>query len=721
MRRTIVITALSLLTVGFLAAAFYTLRGEPDVNSDATMLEPLPGGSESAALRLTVLNNGIASVSAEQIRQALLPVTDLSAETLSLTRNGEPVPFHVVGDLEEGALYFYAQVMTNTLDAPVVYWLAPGTGMAMNTSDAAPTAEGTPIGKQIYHWEQNENFLAQATNDDVWLGPRIFAPTEFPITINDLDPVASEGKLTVHVWSNNAAQPNPDHHLIVTLNGHLLADQTWDGIKSETINGDIPKNILRKGTNTIVLSAPGDTGAAGEAIYIDWIDLEYESNLALNDEQLHFSHPASSVLNNNISILNSSEEALVFDITEPDRPILLTDLEYGDDSVTFLGSGVGSQYIALEPDSAHHIPMTVAPQWERTLRSPDNTADYIAIVADVTGFEEALQPLIAHREGQGATTMVVSAQQVFDEFGFGRQTPQALRDFLAYAYGNWKLPPRFALLVGDATYDVYDFENGQNANLLPTFLVYTTFAGHVASDTLFGIFEDDSLEPQIAIGRFPAQNIEQLNTMVEKTIAYETSAPEEWQGHALLVSDDEPHFDLASDRLADALDNGGYEVQKLYMTENEDIRDAIMGAINNGVGLINYIGHGSVRVWGDEKVFQASDAETLINIKRLPIFTTFTCLNGYFNHPIDDALAEALLWAEDGGIVAAIAPSGRSLPDQQEPLSDEFYKDLLSGETVTLGEALMAAKQASADDPSLAEVIHTFNLLGDPALRFRLP
>ena len=244
--------------------------------------------------------------------------------------------------------------------------------------------------------------------------------------------------------------------------------------------------------------------------------------------------------------------------------------------------------------------MTVAPQWERTLRSPDNTADYIAIVADVTGFEEALQPLIAHREGQGATTMVVSAQQVFDEFGFGRQTPQALRDFLAYAYGNWKLPPRFALLVGDATYDVYDFENGQNANLLPTFLVYTTFAGRVASDTLFGIFEDDSLEPQIAIGRFPAQNIEQLNTMVEKTIAYETSAPKSGRD-ALLVSDDEPHFDLASNRLADAFDNGGYEVQKLYMTENEDIRDAIMGAINNGVGLINYIGHGSVRVWGDEK------------------------------------------------------------------------------------------------------------------------
>lgn len=721
MSRKIVIITLSLLTVIFLAAAFLTLQGAPDSESPESILESLPSGAESAALRLTVTENGIASVSAEQIRQVSLPVAALSADALSLTRNGEPVPFHVVGDLEDGALYFYAQVMTNTLDAPAVYWLAPGTGVAMNTSDATPTDKGVPLGKQIYHWEQNENFLAQATNDDVWLGPRIFAPTEFPITIDNLNPSSGVGKLTVHVWSNNAALPNPDHHLIVSLNGHLLADRLWEGIKSETIVGHFPENTLREDTNTIVLFAPGDTGAAGEAIYIDWIDLEYDSNLALNGNQLHFSHAASSVLNDNLSVLNASEDALVFDVTEPDRPMLLQNVDYSDESVTFLGQGVGRQYVALEPDDAQYLPTTVAPQWDRTLRSPDNTADYIAIVADVAGFAETLQPLIAHRESQGMSTMVVSAQQVYDEFGYGRQTPEALRDFLAYAYNDWTLPPRFALLVGDATYDVYDFENGRNANLLPTFLVYTTFAGHVASDTLFGIFEDGSLEPQIAIGRFPAQNIEQLNTMVEKTIAYESGDTEEWLGQALLVSDDEPHFDIASERLAAALDSGGYEVQKLYMTQNEDIRDAIMGAINNGVGLINYIGHGSVRVWGDERVFQASDAETLINSERLPIFTTFTCLNGYFNHPVDDALAEALLWAEDGGIVAAIAPSGRSLPDQQEPLSDEFYRDLLSGETITLGEALMAAKKASADDSSLAEVIHTFNLLGDPALRFRLP
>ena len=116
-----------------------------------------------------------------------------------------------------------------------------------------------------------------------------------------------------------------------------------------------------------------------------------------------------------------------------------------------------------------------------------------------------------------------------------------------------------------------------------------------------------------------------------------------------------------------------------------------------------------------------TDADTLSNGTQLPIFTTFTCLNGYFNHPSEDALAETLLWADNGGIVAAVAPSGRSLTSQQTPLANSFYEKLLSGEAETLGEALQMAKQLSANQEYLAEVIHTFNLLGDPALRFHRP
>jgi hypothetical protein len=315
----------------------------------------------------------------------------------------------------------------------------------------------------------------------------------------------------------------------------------------------------------------------------------------------------------------------------------------------------------------------------------------------------------------------VPLSQIYDEFSYGRQSPEAIRDFLAYAVAEWQPVPRFALLVGDASYDIYNFSGGENKNILPTYLVYTEFAGYVASDTWFTIFDDETLTPEIAIGRFPVQNVEQLETLVNKTIAYEEAADQEWLSRALLVADDEASFDIASEELADELNIIGYQTQKLYMTEKEDIHDDIVSALNQGVGIINYIGHGSIQVWGDETVFEAEDAEILINGQRLPIFTTFTCLNGYFNHPEIDALAEALLWAEDGGVVAAVAPSGRSLTSQQQPLAEVFFQSLFNGDAATLGEAMLLSKTAGADTAGLRDVIHTFNLLGDPALHFQLP
>jgi hypothetical protein len=356
-----------------------------------------------------------------------------------------------------------------------------------------------------------------------------------------------------------------------------------------------------------------------------------------------------------------------------------------------------------------------------SLTAENRGADYIAIIADVEGFEEALQPLVNHRESQDLSVTVVPLSQIFDEFSFGRQSPAAIRDFLAYSVAEWEPAPRYALLVGDASYDIYNYSDGPNEDILPTFLVYTEFAGYVASDTWFTIFDDETLTPEIAIGRFPVQNADQLETLVSKTITYEESTGHEWLDRALLVADDEPSFDETSDQLADELNGIGYQTQKLYMTENEDIHDAIISALNQGVGIINYVGHGSIQVWGDETVFEAEDADILINGERLPIFTTFTCLNGYFNHPEVDALAETLMWAEDGGVVAAVAPSGRSLTSQQQPLAEVFFQSLFSGEAQTLGEALLLSKTAAAENESLRDVIHTFNLLGDPALHFQTP
>ena len=715
------------LTVVFFILAVTAYYGDwfelPDDVSDFSA-ETLPQGQAAASVQLHVTESGIVEVTEKTLRDTLLPFGVFSSGALGLTRNGEPVQFHIDDrDPDNQALYFYAKVITDSLQAPATYVLTAASSEPMPSEDGNPTQPGGSTAIRTQRWEENTQFLFQADAIDSWLGPLIWAPTSIEVALDNILPAEnSVGTLTVRVWSNNQAQQDPDHHLQLALNGVPIADEYWDGITNHTVTVEIAAGILQPKNNILTLSAPGDTGAAGEAIYVDWIELEYLGDLTMSNSQpIEFTSSSE-----NIFVRGISDKALVFNVFDESETTVITNFSVEEnDGIAFSQTNLSGTFVVLEPGDGIHPEMTTIPIYPQSLKSAGRGADYIAIVPTVApGFEDALQPLLDHRGAQGYQVTSVDLDQIYSEFDFGRKSPEAIKDFVNYAVDNWEPAPRFVLLVGDATYDPNNNLQGTNSDLLPTQLIFTEYAGYVATDTYFATMGDD-LIPRVAIGRFPAQTSKQLATMVDKTINYEQSEPSSWQKQALLVADDEGQFNVVSDELKATLETGGYNSQTLYMTENENINNAIISAINKGVGIINYVGHGSMRVWGDERVFRVEDTNSLINDGRLPIFTTFTCLNGYFNHPNDDALAEALLYKENGGIVAAIAPSGRSTTIQQTPLANGFFEGFLASDVTTLGEALQQSKTyapvTDISGESLNDVIHTFNLLGDPALQIQLP
>ena len=91
------------------------------------------------------------------------------------------------------------------------------------------------------------------------------------------------------------------------------------------------------------------------------------------------------------------------------------------------------------------------------------------------------------------------------------------------------------------------------------------------------------------------------------------------------------------------LSNQGFNVYRLHMSQEENIRHNIINAVNQGVGLVNYVGYGNEFAWGDEAVLQNSDAQTLNNAERLPILTAFSSGNGTFTETQTDSLVEILL------------------------------------------------------------------------------
>ncbi|MCK4727036.1 MAG: hypothetical protein KAT29_14590, partial [Anaerolineales bacterium] len=101
-----------------------------------------------------------------------------------------------------------------------------------------------------------------------------------------------------------------------------------------------------------------------------------------------------------------------------------------------------------------------------------------------------------------------------------------------------------------------------------------------------------------------------------------------------------------------------------------------------------------------------------------PIVVNMTCLTGLYTHPSVESLAEALLWQEGGGAVAVLAPSSLTLPADQGKLSAALINEWLSNPEARLGEIhLLAREEVPVDRVSSLDVMRTFMLFGDPALR----
>jgi hypothetical protein len=126
-------------------------------------------------------------------------------------------------------------------------------------------------------------------------------------------------------------------------------------------------------------------------------------------------------------------------------------------------------------------------------------------------------------------------------------------------------------------------------------------------------------------------------------------------------------------------------------------------------------------MWGKDRLFTVEDVPRLQPGSRLPVVLNLTCLTGLFTHPKTASLAETLLFEPDRGAVAVLAPSSLTLAGDQSFLTQPLVNAITSHPEYTLGELHLAARrQVAADQPGQWDVMETFLLFGDPALRIPL-
>lgn len=685
----------------------------------------------NTAVRILVEKEGLYAVTADEIAAALGVNASqvrgsIARGQLRLAQKGRSVAWKAGPGNER--LYFYGQ----PLDAPDsvharhnVYWLEPGNGVSMSVRNGrGPTA---PAAGQAFvssiRAEENvlpAPFLAKDPDADFWFWNYVLVDgsgTEDARQFSVAAPGAIPGgtaTLRAHLHGATNLAPGADHHAQVTVNGTAIGELAWDGIAPATLTATFPAGLLAAGgANTVTVRGTLDAGVDYSVFWVQGFDLDYPRAYEASNDRLRFGAAGHRVVT--VGGFGSADVALL-DVSDPRRPQWIAAT-----TVTPAGGGYAVSFAPAKPTADYFAavagaPVAVEGASPPSLRGGANGAAYLVLTP--RSLRAGADALAAHRSGK-----VVEIEDVYDVFGHGIANPHAIRDFLEYAYANWRPRPRHAALIGKGTFDPKDYL-GVGANRFPV-LMAATPDGLFASDIRYADFTDDGV-PDIAIGRVPALSSDDVIRYVEKVGAYETNGS--GAKRALVVADvpdDGGNFTADSRDVAQALEARGFAttaVELTAATDAADARQAIVDAINAppGVGLWNYAGHGGVDVLSKTAVFGNADVALLANATHLPVFLAFTCAAGDGTYPGYDSLAETLLWRQGGGAVAAIAPTGLSDNGQAHTLNMSLVGTLAGARaSATLGEANAAALADFARKGAERYMLEKYSVTGDPGLRVR--
>jgi hypothetical protein len=691
-----------------------------------------------------------------------IDVAGIDLNTVRLYHLGEEIAISV---FDQGTLgqfdaadyvEFYAQPLPTDYvkyAKESVYWLVTaggsGTPKRMVTVDGRPAGAGLAVNHlAVAHAEQNSRYWLLAPGADSlerwfyfdWvLGADLGggAPVNFNLPVADPD---GTGTLTVSMVGTY----NTDHEVDIAVNGTPVGAFTWSGIAF--YQAIITGVSLLDGNNTVSLTCQ----SGEDSVLADWFEVSYPKRFLADSDTLSFRHDSGY----RYRIDDFSTDALrIFDISQPADVTVVTDFSTsggGPYNIEFeppTNPGTFDTFLVLRADT-YNSPDSIVEDSAANLADLSNAADYVIITHREIGWDGNGDPypwltdLISLRQNQGLRVEAIDVQNIFDEFSYGIDSSEAIKDFLSYAYSNWSAPAlQYVVLVGDSSFDPKQYWVPDNGNYLPAYLMFTDFMGETASDQWYGCISGDDALADIYIGRLPAADETEAAAMVAKIIDYETTAnSKEWEKNVVLVADDadlqlEYVFETMNEDAADLLSADLAVPFRGYLNDYllvDDLTADITAQIDAGALIVNYSGHGDTQYWAAGRIFGTEDVAALDErdlideIGQYPFFVSMSCLTGHFTYPQVfnyPSLAEVLLSTADKGAIAALVPTGKTTTEGQHILNTALFEAIFTDDVRQLGPAIASAKQTllANGDAYYEQISDTFLLFGDPATTLKVP
>ncbi|MVM30666.1 type IX secretion system sortase PorU [Spirosoma sp. HMF4905] len=448
------------------------------------------------------------------------------------------------------------------------------------------------------------------------------------------------------------------------------------------------------------------------------------------------------------TIKQATTSLRVWDVTNPLAPISQTYTLSSAQEAGWITTRTSDYFLFTDAQLLSPVALvTVANQDLHSQNTPD-----LIIVSPAAWLDQAERLAKFRREHDQLSVLVVTTQQVYNEFGSGQADPTAIRDMARYFYQKQPAKLRYLLLFGDATYDYRNISSQlsltQLANMVPVYESRESLHPVLSysSDDYFGFMDTNEGEwPEtgtgdylldIGVGRLPVKSLDEARTMVDKLIRYSSDASliGDWQTRVMLIADDGDYniHQQDADLLARNIEKIGpaYRPERVFLDDypQENTSDGqkapvvnqlINQAVTDGRLIINYSGHGGVIGLADEQVVTLQDILSWKN-GRLPLFVTATCQFGRYDDPNVNSGAELTLLSRTGGGIGLLTTTRPVYANTNLLLNEAFYNTVFTptnGQMPRLGDVMRGTKNNSLSGP----VNRNFALLGDPSMQLAYP
>jgi hypothetical protein len=333
---------------------------------------------------------------------------------------------------------------------------------------------------------------------------------------------------------------------------------------------------------------------------------------------------------------------------------------------------------------------------------------YLVITADA--FDEAIQPLLKLKDEQFIRTKRTLLSEILPERSPVKNADaQKIKDHILSVYKEEGI--EFVLLVGDVE-DIPMYEEEIPGSWDP-----------VRGDYWYSCLAGDDMLPEVAVGRIVGKTPEEVSAQVAKIVAYETGNPHDpWRQKVLLVT----HKQEAPKKYtqcSESIRTGRYNYAASFVTlygHERHTNQEIIDRMNEGVGIINYRGHGSETAWSEwnDEDFVFSSYQ-VTNAGRTPVVFSIACLNGKLDAE-EETLSEQLVKRPEGGAVAVLAATKPSWTLQNHDFDRQLFRAILERGVKQIGKisnvAAVEMMTIWGDSNDAKENVKMYLWLGDPSL-----